>query len=579
MAQPLAVVRNPNNPPLFQRFVAPPSGVTRFLLSDSGLRMLRKRMTPAAIAILTAMGEPVPKDPIRPVLIIPPQILFAEPQVMIGQEMQLASPDQAIVALPAIPAVSGCGADGTVFNLEPPANARMQNGESVDFIYNGVGVGADLVVAGASDFRDSFSGLSGYYVHRATTGCAPTFEGALPNLVGLSGEAVSADGNPVVAADPARAAFFIADQHLGSNGSSGTTAIGLFRTTSASLLSAATCPGGTHNAAQAASCWPQRVLVNPLPNPMGGYQQEMPSLAVDQRAAGVGAGDLYLTATEFDFNSNTSRSWLVACKNNLSVCSAPTFITGYDLNTTFTNVQVRPDGRITITYLTQATFGDPLDIKFVSCKPAGAPFTPGCSPPVLVVHETQPLAGTLAGQFDGILTNPKHADRLNGGITQTFLVWDRCRVASSFLCPDANLLMKYSNDGGVTWGGPFNVDVSPDDQFYPSVTTDRSTQTITIAYLNNHIDPQFQHRFRLNLLQILPGSLTAPIAVTSTPDDPSSEGGGRRELGDTIGLAVRGTGAAGASRIYGAYSYHLRPGTYDGISGPQGDNYLTRLTY
>ena len=47
-------------------------------------------------------------------------------------------------------------------------------------------------------------------------------------------------------------------------------------------------------------------------------------MAVDQRAAGVGAGDIYLTATEFDFNSNVSRSWLAACKNNLSVCSAPT---------------------------------------------------------------------------------------------------------------------------------------------------------------------------------------------------------------------------------------------------------------
>jgi hypothetical protein len=51
------------------------------------------------------------------------------------------------------------------------------------------------------------------------------------------------------------------------------------------------------------------------------------------------------------------------------------------------------------------------------------------------------------------------------------------------------------------------------------------------------------------------------------------------EVGDTIGLSVRGTGVAGASRIYSSYTYHLRPGTYNGIAGPQGDNYLTRLVY
>ena len=125
---------------------------------------------------------------------------------------------------------------------------------------------------------------------------------------------------------------------------------------------------------------------------MENLEQENPSITVDQRAVGLGAGDIYLTATEFDFNSRVSRSWLVACKNNLSVCSAPIYVSGFDLNTTFTNVQVRPDGGITVSYLAQATFAGPLDIKFVSCKPAGAPLTPGCSPPVLVVHETQPLA-------------------------------------------------------------------------------------------------------------------------------------------------------------------------------------------
>ena len=146
--------------------------------------------------------------------------------------------------------------------------------------------------------------------------------------------------------------------------------------------------------------------------------------------------------------------------------------------------------------------------------------------------------------------------------------------------------MAYSNNGGASWSAPINVDITADDQFYPSIATDSSTQTISIAYLNNHIDPLFQHRYLINLAQIPPNPLNPAgpfpsIAITSTPDDPSSDSGGLRimELGDTIGLSVRGTGVAGASRIYAGYTYHLRPGTYNGTSGPQGDDYLTRLTY
>jgi len=83
-----------------------------------------------------------------------------------------------------------------------------------------------------------------------------------------------------------------------------------------------------------------------------------------------------------------------------------------------------------------------------------------------------------------------------------------------FCAPTPTFLMRYSNNGGVSWSAPVFVDASADDQFYPSITTDRNTQTISIAYLNNHIDPQFQHRFLVDLKQILPGSFT-PTAAPS----------------------------------------------------------------
>src|SRR5260370_37839393 len=250
MAQPSRpLVRNPDNPPLFQRFLAPPSGVTRFLLSEPGLRLVRKARTPAAIAILKALAEPLPPTSHYP-SVIPPEGLFSEPELEMSStvEQQMAGLSEPLITqMPLTPVVSGCGVDGTVFNLEPAANAAVQTGESTDFIYNGVAAGTDLIVGTANDFRDSFSGLTGYYVHRVPGGCLANWEGVLPSLVGLGGEAVSANGNAAVAADPVHSAFFVADQHLGANATSGTTAIGLFRTSSANLLSAAVCAAGTQS--------------------------------------------------------------------------------------------------------------------------------------------------------------------------------------------------------------------------------------------------------------------------------------------------------------------------------------------
>jgi len=175
---------------------------------------------------------------------------------------------------------------------------------------------------------------------------------------------------------------------------------------------------------------------------------------------------------------------------------------------------------------------------------------------------------------------------VDGGVTQTFVVWDHCKVKSSFICPDADIYMMYSVNGGATWLGPVSVDVSADDQFFPAITTDSNRRTVNIAYFNNHVDPKFQHLVLVDLVQIIPGSTTptAPMAITSTPNDNSSSTSGRFITlsvgqGDSIGLAARGTGTPGASRLYASYGYNLRPGTYGGVAGPQEDDYLTRLVY
>lgn len=148
------IIRNQHNPPLFQRFAAPVSGPIRFLLSDHGLSLVRRSRSPVAIAVLKALGEPLPAASGYPAA-IPPDSLFSQPEAAFDANVagQLATASSQIVPQPQAPVVGGCGADGTVFNLEPAVNAAPQNGESVDFIYNGVAAGADLVVSTANDFR------------------------------------------------------------------------------------------------------------------------------------------------------------------------------------------------------------------------------------------------------------------------------------------------------------------------------------------------------------------------------------------------------------------------------------------
>ena len=121
---------------------------------------------------------------------------------------------------------------------------------------NRVGPGEDLIVQAANDWRGNLSppvlwdqSVSGYYVHRSSAAdCSAQFEGGLPGFT-TQGNMEMGTGNVVVAADPARDAFYMADVRFGSASTGG---IGLFRAPASALLNSTTCPGGTHTTAQAA---------------------------------------------------------------------------------------------------------------------------------------------------------------------------------------------------------------------------------------------------------------------------------------------------------------------------------------
>lgn len=374
-----------------------------------------------------------------------------------------------------------------------------------------------------------------------------------------------------------------------------TSAIGVLRTTRGTLLSGIACPPGTHTLAQASTCWPTRRTVgevNADDTIPPAFFADKPHMAVDERSSGTGAGNVYVTWTEFDLSSPfPSVIKMVACNNTLVTCSPPLLISGTDTDTQFSHVAIRPSGAITVTWINvTGTPSNPVfNIKYRSCGPAVPPAAPICGATSLVAAETQPIPfdGFLGAQDFRIATYPKHDHRIDQNGIETYVVWDRCKVEPVFgsLCPDADVVMKASANNGATWSALTCVDCSAQDQFFPWLRTDRSRNIVNIVYYTSVADPVFQHRVQVFLRHINPGLGTPNLpsdthVLTTVLDDPNGDlllGG--FFFGDYIGVAARGTGADGSSRAYAHYTYNTVQGIYNGISNPEQNNHLSRVDY
>jgi len=568
----------PRIPRPFQGFRVRPSAPLRFLASGEGRGYLEAIGHPLAPYLSRAFGANAEAP------VAPPSFTLPQPANAPGN-----------VSAPA--ATAPCvGNFGARFNLEPRANAVAQNQASADFILGGAGSGSDLVVQAANDWRGLLNppvqwdgSASGYYVHRSTTpDCSTQFEGGLPSIT-FQGGAQLGIGDPVVAADPARRAFFMADLRFGT-----LTGVGVFRASAATLLNPALCPAGTHSEAQAESCWmatpPAFVFAQPVTDLSG----DQPRIAVDERpdGAGTGAGDVYVAATEFDFNTQTSNTFLVACTNSLQ-CGARVLISGADNATGFPYVQVRPDGLVTTTYVEVNADGSD-SIRFVACTPSGAPQQPACGAPVTAATVADPITFTgLTGDlvnlnFPFAATYPKHAHRLeSGNAFTTFLVFEDCKDlfvqghGNPNVCLTAEVVMTTSVDNGNTWSSPVVVDTAAGHHFFPAISTDASTGTVNLAYYSTEGD-KFKHNARVLFSQIAPGG-TAPgtpqVLTRLDPVDRDPADFGAFLTDGFLGVIARGTGSPGASRMYVSFDSTAVPGTYGGKPLAEQNNHIGRLVY
>lgn len=468
---------------------------------------------------------------------------------------------------------SGCTPNGNRFDLEALTDAAFygQYNEAVAVIPNRGGNGADLVVGGAEDERvlnpqieyDGFYSPA-YYVQRDNSNCAADFEGGIP----IVGDFVPV-GPPMPAADPAHDAFFFATYAISSNGFY--IAASIVKSTAADLLNAANCPNGTQKSP--AICWPVAGIANQSTSSV-----QYPSIAVDQRTSGTGAGDVYVSETTYIFPN--TQIILSACTNSNLSCSSSVVASGADSSPQYSSVQVRPDGGITIAYGNGNLFG-PAQFKFVNCTPNGAPNPPTCGTPTLVITEPNPAVG-VPGNIQAFFEQyPYHVDRLeaDGKTVTSFLIYDQCAVPQigDYFCPKTQVVLTYSKDGGNTWSPLQIVGSAAGQQFLANMALDASTGTVNIAYFSSQNDKLAFHT-QVFLAQVPPGQTSAgvPHQITQTL---YAGPFGYDEGATDLSLAAGGTGQTGQSVVYFHFTGSTAKGMYNGQAFRIYHNVLTKYQY
>jgi hypothetical protein len=591
-----------------------PSGPYRFLLSEPGRRLLREGTHPLSKALLRWMGEDTtgvpefqPRAPVRSSFW--PSASADSGQFDYFSESLSDASAEGLSGVRPNQIDSTCTAKtGNRFNLEPntgdPTTGLLyplpQTDESVDFLYNGVATGSDIVVMGATDYRGLYGGLggsmSGFYARTTGGNCTVALEGGMPTVTDPNGDVLFGLGGPAVAADPLRNEVFYASPSQGAVDN----AITVAQTTGTNLTNTTTCPTGTETSLDTPICWPTSATVNVQPATI--TVNDSPRIRVDEAATGshTGASDVYIVSTQFSF---AVQILLTACTNSLAMCSSSEVISGPDSNTQFGHVTVRQDGTLSITYINTVLYEgrEAFDIKYVSCTPNGAPAPPTCQLPQHVVTETQPLpfAGFLATEAFPVVTHPKNDVQVEtNGEFWVYIVWERCDVvgpASGTDCPDSEVYAVAANTGTSgspiatpVWSHAFAIANATGNQFLPSIRVDTSRQILNITYYTV-AGESFNHRVVQDLQQIDACAGTAPCPlsgspspITTTLDEPQGDGVfGLFPVGtgDYADVAARGNGTVGDSRAIPAFTGNNRVGTFITVSSPDEDNYVSRFNY
>jgi hypothetical protein len=443
-----------------------------------------------------------------------------------------------------------------------------QNEESI------TACGQSTVLGGTNDYRglvDPKGNFTGWHFS-ANGGGSVTNEGLLPP-VQEKGQSIESGGDPVAKAGPGCSLYMADlnfDQDFLPNG------VGVYKSNPQTL---ANCPGGA-----APSCWPVRKAV--AVNSGDKIFLDKPWMYV-----GTSGGKTYVWTvyTEFrcpdvgcesgDYNSNSIKA--VRCDANLNNCTRPILISGDQKSIQFGDVTIGPDGRTYITWEQdndlQTNFEPPERMKFwIRVAPPGST---RFGPAHLVAKESLNLgiAPLHANDFRAA-TYPKNEVTMVGGKPRVFVTWEGCkaRPAGDSVCEEPRIKVVHSDDLGKTWGAPKVVSAGGDN-YFPTISADRQSNRVAIAYFTNRFDPVFHNRQDVELVELNPGTsaVTGRQRLTSLSNESEADpllGG--LFIGDYIEVYAVG----GMALVHYNANYRNVQLLQEGVPIPQQDNFLRKTS-
>ncbi len=450
--------------------------------------------------------------------------------------------------------------DSTLTVSRPPFNdddlGLPQNEESVMACRST----PSYVLGGTNDYRGLLSELGNFtgWHFSNTGGKSLTNEGLLP-AVQIKGMMAPSGGDPVDVFDDDCNAYAGSLAYLPTESFlSQVNGIAVYKSDPATLAS---CAGGEDPA-----CWPVRKVVAVSPNPAGpGFDPtpEHPAHFFDKEWLDVGrsgsAGrvvwvvysDFRQTGPGTDTLDFTASLHAVRCDADLSNCTQPILLsTAEDIQ--FGDVTIGPDGRVYVTWADivgelPGSGGAPSQpqqfiVRSRVAEPGSKAFGPLHT--VQKVPRALPFDGSLHAEDFRVATVPKNAVSIVNGQPRYFVTYEECakRVLDT-VCEEPQVKLTYSDDLGATWSAPQVLSTDPQvayaddrvDNFFPTISADRVTGQLAIAWYTTRFDPHFHNAYDVDLVTVDPGS----VAVTGYRRLPSGDltraGGNEAEADPILG--------------------------------------------
>ncbi len=391
-----------------------------------------------------------------------------------------------------------------------PGGNALVNDRTTDTFPNITQSETSVAVSGSTvlvGFNDSgqFAATGDFTGYARSTDGGATWTDAGPPATPL-GDVAAVLGDPVLVADRARgpgqtAVFYFAN--LAEDGA-GTSIVGVHRTDD----------GG--------ATWAQAANASPLA--AAGQFQDKAWMAVDTRASGTGAGNVYVcwrrfgggNGIQFSRSTDGGASFtqlagsLSASTGSVQGCVVAVDPTSGDVYVAWTDFGATPPViRVRRSVDQGVTFG--------------AEVTVGASPPAETtttcggVARTVFLDGEAGNTGRAIRSSPFPAMAVDPTSGHVYVVWHRSSLAGGAL---ADIALSRSTDGGTTWSAAVRVNgVATGQQFFPAIAVNTAGQ-IQVTYYSTQNSPTDR---RLDVYAALStdggASFGAPVRVTDVSFD------------------------------------------------------------